>query len=41
MTDEQAHAEAVKNGWGDMPAEHMAVVCDDCYRAVMGEGIWE
>jgi hypothetical protein len=35
-TDEEAKAEQEKNGFGDIPEAHMAVVCDDCYRSIMG-----
>jgi len=34
-TEEEALAEKEKN-WGDMPIEDMAIVCDDCYREMMG-----
>lgn len=33
-SDEEANAEAAKN-FPTMPIEEMAVVCDDCYRAIM------
>lgn len=34
-TDEEAKAEMAANGWGDMPPEDMAIVCDDCYNGVI------
>lgn len=33
-TDEEAKAEQEANGWGDIPPGFMAVVCDDCYKAM-------
>jgi hypothetical protein len=34
-TEEEALAEKEEN-WGGMPMECMEVVCDDCYRKMMG-----
>lgn len=34
-TDEEAKAEMAKNGWGAMPPEDMALICDDCYNGVI------
>jgi hypothetical protein len=34
-TEEEALAEK-KNKFGDMPIEDMDVVCEDCYREIMG-----
>jgi len=36
-SDEEARAEQEENGWGDIPDEHMAIVCDDCYNKIMRE----
>lgn len=34
-TDEEAEEEAVRAGFGDVPAEERALVCDVCYPIVM------
>jgi DNA-directed RNA polymerase subunit RPC12/RpoP len=34
-TEEEAMAEKEEN-WGDMPMTDMVIVCDDCYRKIMG-----
>jgi DNA-directed RNA polymerase subunit RPC12/RpoP len=34
-SDEEALAEKEEN-WGDMSMDDMEVVCDDCYRKMMG-----
>ena len=34
-TDEEAMEESSKQ-WGDQPPEELEVVCDDCYRKMMG-----
>lgn len=34
-TDDEAQAEASANGWSQIPAIEMAVVCDDCYKEIM------
>lgn len=33
-SDEEARAES-KEQWGDIPSDDLAVVCDDCYQALM------
>jgi DNA-directed RNA polymerase subunit RPC12/RpoP len=38
-TDEEAKAEMAANGWGEMPPEDMAIVCDDCYNGIMAPAI--
>lgn len=34
-TEEEAKEEAKQ--WGDLKPEDMAVVCDDCYKKMMGQ----
>lgn len=34
-SDEEAMEEAVANGFGNVPAAEMAVICDDCYNAIV------
>jgi hypothetical protein len=36
-TDEEAKAEQNENGWGDIPNSQCDVVCDDCYKSMIGE----
>ncbi len=36
-TEEQALAEAVANGWGDIPLSEMAQICDPCYQEMAKE----
>lgn len=33
-SEDEMLAEKEANGWGAMPLESMAVVCDDCYQAM-------
>ena len=35
-SDEDANQES-KELWGDMPFEEMCVVCDDCFRELVGD----
>lgn len=37
-SDEEAYAEQ-ENNFGDMPNEQMAIVCDDCFKEIMGKEI--
>ena len=34
VSEEDARAEQAANGWGSIPSDEMAVVCDDCYRII-------
>lgn len=34
-SDEDAMDERATNGWGHVPDEDMAIVCDDCYKKMM------
>lgn len=36
-TDEEAEAEQEANGWGSLPPEECAVVCDDCYQQMTSQ----
>ena len=36
-TEEEALAEAVENGWGDIPLSEMSQICDTCYQAMAKE----
>ena len=38
-SEEEARAEQVENGFGEMPDSAMVVVCDDCYEQLFGEPI--
>jgi hypothetical protein len=34
-SDDEAQKEAEKNGWGNLPKDEIAVVCDDCYNLLI------
>jgi len=36
LSEEEARAEQVANGWGDIPDEDTALVCDDSYKEMTG-----
>lgn len=33
--ESEAKAEQIKNGWGNMNKEDMAIVCDNCFKKIM------
>ena len=34
-SDEEVRKEAEENGFGDLPDDEKAIVCDDCYNKIM------
>lgn len=35
-SEEEALQESIDNGFGDIPMQDMVIVCDSCYKEIMG-----